>query len=157
MDVMAIAEATGLPPRTLRYAVYHELVPGVGQHGQGKGLVREFAPPQAFAIALSAMLLDAGLKSGLVRQVLAALVRKDPGGFLSTPLLNRAMRPGTPARVNVADGRYYRLRTGDTPPPASRPGWLGIKGGKPPPAGYDPTVVVSLNPIKARDAVSRVP
>lgn len=151
MDLTTIANRTGIPPRLLRYVVYHELMPTVDSTGGGKGLTRNFGPAEAFGIAVAAMLLTAGLKGGPVREVMAALVRKQPRGFLRLPLLIRAMQATGAVQLQVADGLYVRVRTVHEPTkPASDSGWVVLAGGEPPAGNYDPTVVVVLNPTLAR-------
>ena len=162
-----IAERTGLAPRLLRYVVYHGVLPGLERVGAGgQGATRSYTPFEAFGIAVSAMLLDAGLKRGVVQDSLAILCRKLPRGPVAVsaiPLLG-AMHSGSTVRIEVADARYVRLRIegGTAPPYLKDTGWLAPKGSPPPPAGsppppadYDPVVVVSLNPTTKRNALLR--
>ena len=116
-----IAERTGLAPRLLRYVVYHGVLPGLERVGAGgQGATRSYTPFEAFGIAVSAMLLDAGLKRGVVQDSLAILCRKLPRGPVAVsaiPLLG-AMHSGGTVGIEVAEARYVRLRMeGGTAPP----------------------------------------
>ena len=155
---MTIAERTGLSPRLLRYVVYHRIVPGVERVGpDGQGGTRSFTPKEALGIALSAMLLDAGLKRSVVATCLGTMCRKYLRGPVTAVPLFVALRGGGDVRIDVADGRYLRLRIdgGTQLQRLKDTGWLAPKGSPPPPADYDPVVVVSLNPTTTRNALVR--
>ena len=160
MELTTIAERTGLAPRLLRYVVYHGVLPGVERLGPaGQGAARNYTRFEAFGIAVSAMLLDAGLKRAAVQACLAILCRKLPRGPVAVsaiPLLG-AMHSGGTVGIEVAEARYVRLRMegGTAPPYLKDTGWLAPKGSPPPPADYDPVVVVSLNPTTKRNALLR--
>jgi hypothetical protein len=160
VELTMIAERTGLAPRLLRYVVYHGVLPGLERVGAGgQGATRSYTPFEAFGIAVSAMLLDAGLKRGVVQDSLAILCRKLPRGPVAVsaiPLLG-AMHSGGTVGIEVAEARYVRLRMegGTAPPYLKDTGWLAPKGSPPPPADYDPVVVVSLNPTTTRNALLR--
>lgn len=155
-DLMTIARRTGLSPRTLRYVVYHTLLPGVEQVGQGKGRLRAFTRPEAFGLAVAATLLEAGLKRGLVQDCMKPLVRTPPEASSTASPLDRIWGARDPVRIEVADRKYLRVRIeGPSPRDRSDSGWTDARGGAPPKADFDPTVVVSLNPTKLRDALAR--
>src|SRR5690348_15055905 len=76
MDLISLAQRTGIAPRRLRYAIYHTLMPGVSRVDRGKGAVRHFTDFEAFGVALAATLLDAGLKRDVVSDCIDAVVRR---------------------------------------------------------------------------------
>ena len=48
MNLISLAQRTGIAPRRLRYAIYHTLMPGVRSVEHGKGAVRHFTHFEAF-------------------------------------------------------------------------------------------------------------
>jgi len=151
MDLMEIARRSGMPPRRLRYAIYHTVVPGIEKVDVGRGSVRRFTPYEGFCIALAAQLLDAGIKRDVVR----AAIRVLSASFgWQTPLeavpLYRAVagRGRSPTEVQIADGRHFRVRAGAAPPlKALDTGWLCDDGSGHGGAGghFEPAVVVAAN------------
>src|SRR5436305_10094627 len=113
MDQMTIAHRTGIARRRLRYAIYHTPAPGVSRVEGGKGSVRHFTSFEAFGIALTSLLLNAGLRRELVIDCIDVLARRYGR---ETPLadipLYRAFQTRGTARLDVGDRLYVRLRTG---------------------------------------------
>ena len=159
MDLLEIARRTGIEPRRLRYAIYHTLMPGVSPVDVGRGSVRRFTEFEAFGIALAAMLLDAGLKRNLVTECIDLLARR-AGRETPTndiPLFRAFASRGT-ARLDVADGRYVRLRIGSTVGRKSpETAWERTNGGRPVPTDYDPLVLLSVNVTPLREALRGKP
>jgi hypothetical protein len=74
MNLSEIAERTGTNPRHLRYVVDHALVPSAATASAGRGTPREFGKETAYAVAVAARLLDAGMGRRLVRDILNSLI-----------------------------------------------------------------------------------
>lgn len=76
MDLQTIAKKTGLPIRLIRYVLDHEVLPGgpVRQIREAKGQPRTLTDLEAFAVAIAATLLQAGLRREAVSKYLAQLV-----------------------------------------------------------------------------------
>jgi len=155
MDLMAIAQRTGIAPRQLRYAIYHTLMPGVSQVHVGKGSPRSFTEFEAFGIALAAMLLDAGLKRDFVSECIKVLTRQygKHTALSQIPLYRAYFSQGT-VHLDIGDRIYVRLRgcqnTGGTSPDTS---WQRMDAGIMAPTNYEPIVLLSLNVTPLRDAL----
>lgn len=113
MDLQTIAKMTGLPIRLARYVVDHDVLPGspVPRLLPAKGQPRDFTDLEAFAVAIAAVFLDAGVRRAAVKDYLHALCE------LKMPLVKgvgdhvlgavRATR--FPAIARFADGKAVRV------------------------------------------------
>src|SRR3954451_20043785 len=75
MDLLTIAELTGLPIRRLRYTLDHRVLPGADRASRGPRLTRTFTDFEAFGIACAAALLQSGARRPLVEQCMVELLR----------------------------------------------------------------------------------
>ncbi len=152
MDVLTIAAKTGLPPRSLRYVIFHCVAAGIEQTGEGKGVRRSFTEFESFALAVAAKMLESGLKRDMVKQFIATL----SNGGREKPTMNqrplfRALVTAGNVQVELADGRYVRLRAG-AGSNAYNSGWLAVGGG-PPSTDPDFEVLIQMKIKRLRDAV----
>src|SRR4051794_16318914 len=107
MDLLTLAERTGIGPRRLRYAIYHALLPAVPPVDRGKGAVRHFTDFEAFGVALAAMLLDAGMKRDVVGDCINAVVSKYGAETPQDEIpLYRAFTARGAAVLEVGDRRF---------------------------------------------------
>jgi len=155
MDLMAIAQRTGIAPRQLRYAIYHTLMPGVSQVHVGKGSLRSFTEFEAFGIALAAMLLDAGLKRDLVSECIKVLSRQyGRNTALSEIPLYRAYSSRGKVHLDIGDRIYVRSRADqNTDGKSLDAGWQRVDARIMAPTNYEPVVLLSLNVTRLRDAL----
>jgi hypothetical protein len=155
MDLMSIAKRSGIQPRRLRYVVYHLLVPGIERAAVGKGSVRHFTAFEAFGLAFSATLLDAGLSRQFASEVLAALVRslsrQQP---VSQIPLYRAFASRGDVHVDVADRRHARVRGRDSLNRELPAAWIPLDAEAPgQSADFQPTILLTVNLSSLRDAI----
>lgn len=78
-DLQTIAHKLDLPVRKVRYVVDHRVMPGFENVGKGQRITRQFEPFSAFGVAISALLLDAGLRRDVVINVINRLAGPDAG------------------------------------------------------------------------------
>lgn len=146
MDIAELATRTGLPPRRLRYVFDHGVLPGTEQAGEGRGIPRTLTAFEAFGVALAAILLESGLKRGLVAACLAEAVgRVSRSTTMDQVPLYQAFQARS-AWLEVGDGRYVRLH-GKGQHEVSRDfdtGWkpLGVAAA---PSAYTPLVMVQID------------
>lgn len=156
MDLMSIAQRSGIQPRRLRYVVYHLLLPGVDRTAIGKGSVRHFTAFEAFGLAFSATLLDAGLSRQFAHEVLAALVRSlSRQQAVDQIPLYRAFASRGDVHVDVADRRYARVRGRDSLNRELPAAWIPLKAEGPGrPGDFRPTVLLTVDLSSLRDAMT---
>jgi hypothetical protein len=147
MDIAELATRTGLSTRKLRYVFDQRVLPGTQQWAEGRGIPRSFTAFEAFGIALAALLLESGLKRGLVAGCLFEAV----GRFgRDTPVnqipLYQAFAADS-AWLEVGDGLYLRLH-GKGQPGVNRDfdtGWRPLTQGEVEPRGYHPLVRMQVD------------
>lgn len=70
LDLAAVSERTGLPIRTLRYAIDHDLVMGLRVDREGRGNARSLSHFDATVLAAAAALLDMGWSNTRVTEMM---------------------------------------------------------------------------------------
>lgn len=155
MDLISIAQCSGISPRRLRYAIYHLLMPGIDRKAIGKGSVRHFTAFEAFGLAFSATLLEAGLSRQFVNEVLAALVkshsRQQPVDQI--PLYRVFISRGD-VHLDVADRQYTRIRGKDSLNKALPAAWIPLNAEAPgKTADFEPTILLTVSLSSLRDAI----
>lgn len=160
MEVLEIAEATGLPLRRLRYVLEHRVLPGAERASQGHRVTRHFTGFEGFGIALAALLLEAGLRRAAVARCIRTLVTAPvPARFPKgqCPLLH-VYGLTSPARLEIGDGVNLRLSAA-TPAATSRKlpdtGWLQIATGAEVGGAYNPMVAVVIDVGRLRDLIRK--
>lgn len=150
MDLQTLIERTGLPPRTLRYVLDHDVVPNLrislAVHEAGRP--RVFADDVGVAVACSAILLEAGLKRKAVQQLLSQMARaswRDGKSVMSSILSSTA-----PAWAELGDGKNFRFRFDDDTKPTP---WSPLSTRAKVPKDYIPLAVVQLDLGRIRDLV----
>jgi hypothetical protein len=75
MTLPEIAERIGVPLRTIRYALDHEVLPGRPEPTKlySRGSPRTYTESEAFGIAIAAVLLHGGLRRNNVKVCLGEL------------------------------------------------------------------------------------
>lgn len=75
MDLQTIAKKIRLPIRLVRYVVDHDVLPGgpVPRLLTAKGQPRSLSDVEAFAVAIAAVLLNAGIRRSTVKKYLLIL------------------------------------------------------------------------------------
>jgi hypothetical protein len=146
LDLAQISERSGVAVRKLRYVLDHALLPGGKLASRGRGAVRSFTPFEAFGLATTAVMLEAGLKRALVRDCLAVLCRGQLGRKLDDVPLYRAFVADRTARLDVGDWEYVRLGAADRSPGKSfDTGWLPLANAPVPAMSYAPLVTLVLD------------
>ena len=154
MDVENIAQKTRLSPRILRYAIYHGVAAGIDKIGDGKGIQRKYTPFEAFGIAVAAKLMDSGFKRDLAQRCVSALVRhRTNATFNGRPLAHALNMRNGEVYVDIADGKYIRLRGGSGHSTINT-GWMAATTtGNAPAVNPEPDVLVSVTLTALRDAL----
>jgi hypothetical protein len=163
VEVLQIAEATGLSLRRLRYVLEHRVLPGAERASQGHRVTRHFTGFEAFGIASAALLLEGGLRRAAVARCIRTIV--------ATPVPTRFPRGQSPlqhvyslrgrARLEIGDGVNLRLSTEPDPALAAgcrKPadtGWLQIATGAAVGGAYSPMVMVTIDVGRLRDLVRK--
>jgi hypothetical protein len=153
MDVLTIAQKTGLSPRSLRYSIYHGVAAGIEKTGRGKGISRNYTDFEAFGIAVVTKLMESGLKRDLAKQCVAALLQGPATSAInSLPLYRGFMSTVSNVHVDVADNEYVRLRGGSGTNRIDT-GWRATTSSGLAPENLDPEVLVSVKLTQLRDAL----
>lgn len=133
MDISTLSEKSGIPPRTLRYVIDQELIPGFAPRHEGRGRARQFTEDEAVKLLLAATLFALGLPAAMLRTVFSAktfkttaievgrfqvgwergcVVYKHDGVWIKLPELTkmgkRTLSPGRP--LAVADVDLFAIR-----------------------------------------------
>src|SRR5579859_3878412 len=111
MDIATIAARTGVPPRRLRYVLEHVMLPGISRTGEGPGVTRDFVASQAFAVALTALLFEAGLGQKSVKRCVDRFSARhtDKWGNAHQALFKRLFRDETISHLEIADAKNTRV------------------------------------------------
>ena len=72
MNVATIAAKFLIPPRTVRYVLDHDMVPGLPANAPGRGRGREFRDFEAFVVGIAATLLYQEFSAATIRSVMIA-------------------------------------------------------------------------------------
>jgi hypothetical protein len=157
MDMADLAARTGLPVRKLRYVMDHRVLPGRRRVASGHGIPRTFTLFEGFGIALAARLLDSGLTRKLVAAVFDVACR--PIGVLLEPTEVPLLRAyiAKAGILEIADGRYIRLRVPRRPGVASAldTAWLGTKPSRRAVNDYTPFVQIIIKLDELVSAIQR--
>ncbi len=155
MELRHLAKLTGLPFRTIRYVVEHEIVPRSKVAIRGRGSVRPrlFGDETGILIACAASLLEGGIKRALVEKVVQCLQELErPVSRRKTELVFDAIALDVfDARIEVGDNRVVRIITG--PPCDWESGWLDLESLEKVTETRQPTVIVQLDVGRIRDLV----
>jgi hypothetical protein len=149
LDLQTLIERTGLPPRTLRYVLDHDVVPNLrislAVHEAGRP--RIFGDDFGVAVACAAILLEAGLKRRAVQQLLTQMAGANwPDGKLILPgiLMGR-----NAVLVEFGDGANLRFRFEED----KTTHWFPAKSRTKLPKDYFPRAIVQLDLGRIRDLV----
>ena len=159
-DFREITRRTGASARNLRYVLDHQLLGAsaftrADRPHTSYGVARQFSVYGSFLLSLAALMLEMGLRSGLVKQAINGLFRwagSDVGGrsgltlarfrvFVWSPGIVVEIGSGANLRVQVNGDRLPNL---DIPGPEPT-GWTSIETGEPVASGYAPVVTVRLD------------
>lgn len=113
LTIADVVHRTGASNRRLRYVLEHDLLELDDVVQPGRGVARLFDPKTAAALAVAALMLDAGLRRSAVI-IAVRLLRSEP--LLPVP---RGAKPGLSRimehfsgewihRLDIGDGRFYR-------------------------------------------------
>lgn len=153
MDIAEITRRTSIATRRLRYVLDHAVLPGTAQASQGRGTARSFTSFEAFGLSCAALLLDAGLRRSLVRQVIELLTHGARGTDVNAIPLYRAFDAG--GYLEIGDAVNVRLQER---PAGKRPaldtGWLQAATGAALDQDYEPLVLLRLNVSVLRRTLS---
>jgi len=156
LEVSQIAQATGLPLRRIRYVLEHQVLPGSERASRGHRIARSFTGFEAFGIALSALLLEAGLRREVVARCLASLVTTPiPPRFAKGQCaLLHAYGSSGPIQLELGDAVNLRLvastAKGDR---VDNKAWRQIKTGAEVGESYSPMVAISVEIGRLRDLI----
>jgi hypothetical protein len=139
MDIIGIAERTGLPQRRLRYVLDHSIVAEFDKLKKGHRVSRQFAPSQAFFLALVALLFEAGLRRSLVEECVGRLKKRHGSHGALHDLI---YEDGTITHIEIADWSNFRLWRGE--PLAAAERWTQIGTGATLAEDYEPLVTLRL-------------
>lgn len=117
MELQTIAKRTRLPIRLVRYVVDHDVLPGgpAPQLLAAKGQPRSFSEVEAFAVAISAVLLHAGIRRSTVKSYMSALcsLKIQMMKGLGDHVLTAVFATKYPAIVRFADENAVRVIHGE--------------------------------------------
>lgn len=151
MNLFAIARATGIPIRTLRYVLEHRVLPGAERASRGHRVTRQFTAFEAFGIACAAALLDAGVRRPSVTRCMRRLTtRRGAGTSPSDIPLWQAFTATAGAAIEVAGERAVRVRVGSR---RSADGWIHLVTGRRLSTMPDPLVRITLDASALRDVL----
>lgn len=160
-DLQTIADMLEIPVRKVRYVVDHRVMPGFENVGKGQRVTRTFEPFSAFGVAISALLLDAGLRRSAVIDVIDRLAGPDAGkDDRDRPLFQAQFAEGS-TWLEVGDGEHVRIIEDEAPSkkntrrikPAIDTKWLSTRKNLKVVDGYQPLICVRLHLSRVRDAL----
>jgi hypothetical protein len=151
MTLFAIARATGIPIRTLRYVLEHRVLPGAEKASRGHRVTREFTAFEAFGIACAAALLDAGVRRPSVTQCMRRLTTRRGAGTAPSDIpLWHAFTATGDAAIEVAGELAVRVTVGLR---RSGGGWIHLVTGRSLSTVPDPLVRITLDASAVRRAL----
>ena len=157
LDLAEISQKTGIPSRRLRYVLDHGIFLNIGKASAGRGARRNFYEYEAFGIACAALLLESGLRQGVVRGVMEILTKSDVGpsfGYVDA-LLIHALDSEKFALLEVGDGVNVRLSTAGFKDlvivPVRDTGWRQVATGAKLSKDYEPLIKVSIDAKRLRE------
>jgi hypothetical protein len=160
LDFRKITRRTGASTRNLRYVLDHHLL-GEGVFTSkdkietGYGVVRQFSVCSSFVLSLAGVMLEAGLRSGLIHKAITGLFNWATSsidfrhGPSLAPFLVFVWSKGL--IVEIGDGANIRIRvhagrlTNIKPPCPKSTGWRTIDSGSPVAGKYKPLVSLRLD------------
>lgn len=117
MNLQSLSRRTGLPLRTLRYVVDHQMLPDLeANFAVSVGSPRVFDESEGFGLALAAFLLVAGMRRNLIEQIVKVLTEegdKKRPGIGSTSLLCEAFEADD-AELEIVDGVKLEVTIGNS-------------------------------------------
>jgi hypothetical protein len=153
MELSAIARATGIRIRTLRYVLDHRVVPGAERASRGHRVTREFTAFEAFGIACAAALLDAGVRRPSVTRCMRRLTTRRGAGTAPSDIpLWHAFTATESAAIEVAGEFAVRVVGGSR---RSGDGWIDLVTGRRLSTVPDPLVRITLDASAVRGALRR--
>ena len=151
MNLFAIARATEIPIRTLRYVLEHRVLPGTERASRGHRVTRQFTVFEAFGIACAAALLDAGVRRPSVTRCMRRLTsRRGAGSSPSDMPLWRAFAAAGGAVIEVAGDVAVRVSVGPRRPAGE---WTHLVTGRRLSTTPDAVVRITLDASALRDAL----
>lgn len=151
MNLFAIAEATGIPIRTLRYVLEHRVLPGAEKASRGHRVTREFTAFEAFGIASAAALLDAGVRRPSVTRCMRRLTtRRGAGTSPSDIPLWHAFTATGGAAIEVAGELAVRVTVASR---RSADEWIHLVTGRRLSTIPDPLVRITLDASALSDVL----
>ena len=114
MDVRTLADRTGLSQRRIRDVLDRRLIPGEWQSTEAEvGQPRRFDNDVGLLVAIAGHLVEAGLKTTTVKQILGELPKVKLPGKRKASVMQAVLQYDVPATIDIGDGAYVRFRIKD--------------------------------------------
>ncbi|MDA0589241.1 MAG: hypothetical protein O3C17_14640 [Planctomycetota bacterium] len=141
MDVRTLADRTGFTQRRIRDVLDRRLIPGAWQATEAEvGQPRRFDNDVGLLVAIAARLVEAGLKTTTVKQVLGELPKVKLPGKRTASVMVVVLQYDVPATIEIGDGVYVRFRVNDWDSGWKQPGSRAKV-----PHDYEPCVEIRID------------
>ncbi len=146
MDIRTLADRSHLAQRRIRDVLDRRLIPGEWQSAESEiGQPRRFDDDVGLLVAIAAHLVEAGLKTTAVKEILADLPKVKLPGKRKATVMQGVLQFDVPAKIEVGDGAYIRFRVNDWDSGWNKPG-SREKVDK----DYEPYVVIRIDVDRIR-------
>lgn len=146
MDLRTLADRTQLAQRRIRDVLDRRLIPGDWQPaGSEVGRPRRFNNEVGLLVAIAAHLVEAGLKTTVVKGILGEIPKVKLPRKRKASLLQAVLQYEVPAMIDIGDGSFVRFRVGDWDSGWKKPG-SRVKV----PRDYQPYVAIQIDVERIR-------